>query len=329
MALVGLVRVSTKTQETARQHDVLDPICVKVFEEKMSGKLRTEDRSGLTAALGYLREGDMLTVQEVDRLGRNLLEGLIVLNDLFQRGVAVKVLEGIAAGEHLERSLILDLALALAEDRRRDIVRKTKDGLDSARTRGRFGGRPTVVDDDKHRAIIARRAEGESFRVIARGVKVSVAVVHRVVTEHELQAGENAALAPAHAQPELPVVLPSVRDLVVDSQPMPVPPKSSTCPMCGHRPKSKRDMELLRDALGIVWLAPDPDQPDEVMERWHCDQCQPHGAELVLCPCGGDSVIISDGLAGQSEDDASAVARWLTGHGWIHHGGTWYCSRHP
>ncbi len=77
----------------------------------------------------------MLAVQEVDRLGRNLLEGLIVLNDLFQRGVAVKVLEGIAAGEHTERSLILDLALALSEDRRRDIVRKTKDGVEAARRR--------------------------------------------------------------------------------------------------------------------------------------------------------------------------------------------------
>jgi hypothetical protein len=47
----------------------------------------------------------MLCVQEVDRLGRNLLEGLIVLNDLFQRGIAVKVLEGIGAGEHTERFL--------------------------------------------------------------------------------------------------------------------------------------------------------------------------------------------------------------------------------
>lgn len=186
MALVGLVRVSTKAQETARQHDALDPICVKVFEEKMSGKLRTEDRPGLTEALDYLREGDMLTVQEVDRLGRNLLEGLIVLNDLFQRGVAVKVLDGIAAGEHLERSLILDLALALAEDRRRDIVRKTKNGLDSARARGRVGGRPTVVDVDKRRAILARRAEGESLRAIAAGTKVSLAVVHGVVSQAEL-----------------------------------------------------------------------------------------------------------------------------------------------
>lgn len=37
MALVGLVRVSTNRQETQRQHDALDPICVRVFEDKRSG----------------------------------------------------------------------------------------------------------------------------------------------------------------------------------------------------------------------------------------------------------------------------------------------------
>ncbi|UTX52078.1 recombinase family protein [Leucobacter aridicollis] len=183
MALVGLVRVSTKGQETARQHDVLDPICVKVFEEKVSGKLAVKDRPGLTAALDYLRDGDMLTVQEVDRLGRNLLEGLIVLNDLFERSIAVKVLDGIAAGEHTERSLILDLALALAEDRRRDISRKTKNGLEAARKRGKVGGRPRVIDDDKRAIILARRAKGESIRVIARVLDVSVGSVHAVLAE--------------------------------------------------------------------------------------------------------------------------------------------------
>jgi DNA invertase Pin-like site-specific DNA recombinase len=173
VALIGLVRVSTDKQNTQRQHDALDPICLKVFEEKVSGKLNTDDRPALLDALSHIRDGDMLTVQEVDRLGRNLLEGLIVLNDLFQRGIAVKVLEGIAAGEHAERSLVLDLALALAEDRRRDIVRKTNNGLDAAR-------RP-VVDDDKRAAILARRRRGESIRTIAAGVKVSVGVVHKTL----------------------------------------------------------------------------------------------------------------------------------------------------
>lgn len=182
MALVGLVRVSTKGQEVARQHDALDPICVKVFEEKVSGKLAVDNRPGLKAALDYLRPDDMLTVQEVDRLGRNLLEGLIVLTDLFERGIKVKVLDGIAAGEHTERSLILDLALALAEDRRRDISAKTKNGLDAARRRGKVGGRPKVIDDDKEAAIMARRTRGESIREIARGTGVSVGTVHKVLT---------------------------------------------------------------------------------------------------------------------------------------------------
>ncbi len=192
MALVGLVRVSTKGQDTARQHDVLDPICVKVFEEKVSGKLAVKDRPGLTAALDYLRDGDMLTVQEVDRLGRNLLEGLIVLTELFERGISVKVLDGIAAGEHTERSLILDLALALAEDRRREIRRKTKNGREAARKRGKVGGRPRVIDDDKRAVILARREKGESIRVIARVLDVSVGSVHAVLLEESAKTEANA-----------------------------------------------------------------------------------------------------------------------------------------
>ncbi|WP_235854375.1 hypothetical protein [Nonomuraea aridisoli] len=80
-----------------------------------------------------------------------------------------------------ERSLILDLALALAEDRRRDITRKTKNGLEAARKRGRVGGRRPVVDDDKRAAILARRARGESIRTIAAGVNLSIGVVHKTL----------------------------------------------------------------------------------------------------------------------------------------------------
>lgn len=173
MALVGLVRVSTDKQNTQRQHDALDPICIKVFEEKMSGKLATEERPALTAAIEYLREGDMLCVQEVDRLGRNLLEGLLVLNDLFERGISVKVLEGIGAGEHTERSLILDLALALAEDRRRDIVKKTKNGLEAARKRGRIGGRKPVMTDVLVAQAAALRDKGFTIRQIQPHLRIA------------------------------------------------------------------------------------------------------------------------------------------------------------
>lgn len=187
MALAGLVRVSTKDQDTARQHDALHSICVKVLEEKVSGNLKVEIRPGLSA-INYMREGEILAVQEVDLLGRNLIEGLVVLTDLFERGIAVKVIEGIAKGEHTERSFVLDMAMALAEDRRRDIVRKTKDGLEAARKRGRVGGRSRVIDDDKRAVIMSRREKGESIREIASAVGVSVGTVHSVIALDEQEA---------------------------------------------------------------------------------------------------------------------------------------------
>jgi DNA invertase Pin-like site-specific DNA recombinase len=173
VALVGLVRVSTDKQNVQRQHDALDPICLKVFEEKISGKLAVDDRPALKAALEYIRNDDMLCVQEVDRLGRNLLEGLIVLNDLFERGISVKVLEGIAAGEHTERTFILDLALALAEDRRRDIVKKTKNGLESARKQGRVGGRKPVMTEVLIAQAVALRDKGFTIRQIQPHLRIA------------------------------------------------------------------------------------------------------------------------------------------------------------
>ena len=197
MALVGLVRVSTDRQNTQRQHDALDDICVKVFEEKISGALEVDARPGLSAALDYMRDDDMLCVQEADRLGRNLLEGIITLGNLFDRGIGVKILEGIAAGEHRERSLVLDLALALAEDRRRDIVRKTKNGLKAAAARGNKGGRRPVMTDAMTTQAVALRDKGFTLRQIQphlviregarKGKNPSVGAISEALQAHDTQ----------------------------------------------------------------------------------------------------------------------------------------------
>ncbi|WP_405848200.1 recombinase family protein [Streptomyces niveus] len=173
MALIGLVRVSTDKQNVDRQHDALDPICVKVFEEKVSGKLSVDERPGLSAALDYLREGDMLTVQEVDRLGRDTLTGLVTLAELFERNISVKVIEGVGAGEHTEMNLLLELALVLASERRRDIVKKTKDGLAAARTRGRVGGRRPVMTEALTIQAAALRDKDYTIRQIQPHLRIA------------------------------------------------------------------------------------------------------------------------------------------------------------
>ncbi|MCX5427929.1 recombinase family protein [Streptomyces sp. NBC_00257] len=202
MALVGLVRVSTDKQNVDRQHDALDPICVKVFEEKVSGKLAVADRPGLSAALDYLRDGDMLCVQEVDRLGRDTLTGLMTLAELFERKIAVKVLDGVGAGEHTEMNLLLELALVLASERRRDIVKKTKNGLDAARARGRVGGRRPVMTDPLVVQAVALRAKGYSLKQIQphlritegsnKGKNPSIGAISQALRAHDDQ---NAAVA--------------------------------------------------------------------------------------------------------------------------------------
>ena len=194
MALVGLVRVSTDKQNVDRQHDALDPICVKVFEEKVSGKLSVDARPGLSAALGYLREGDMLCVQEVDRLGRDTLTGLTTLAELFQRNISVKVLDGVGAGEHKEMNLLLELALVLASERRRDIVKKTKDGLVAARTRGRVGGRRPVMTEALTIQAVALKEKGFTLRQIqphlriaegkSKGKNPSIGAISQALTAH-------------------------------------------------------------------------------------------------------------------------------------------------
>lgn len=203
MALVGLVRVSTDKQNVERQHDALDPICVKVFEEKVSGKLSVDERPGLSAALAYLREGDMLTVQEVDRLGRDTLTGLTTLAELFDRGIAVKVLEGVGAGEHTEMNLLLELALVLASERRRDIVKKTRNGLEAARKRGRIGGRPPVMTEALTIQAAALRDKGFTLRQIqphlriasgkSKGKSPSIGAISQALRAHD-EANEGARL---------------------------------------------------------------------------------------------------------------------------------------
>ena len=68
MANVGYARVSTIDQDPALQLDALAAVkCGKVFEDRASGA--RADRAGLRSALEYVRDGDVLIVWKLDRLG--------------------------------------------------------------------------------------------------------------------------------------------------------------------------------------------------------------------------------------------------------------------
>lgn len=181
MNLIGLVRVTHDVRNVAVQHEAMDPICARVFEEPHSRKRLLKSRPELQVALNYLSPGDMLVVAKVGNLGQSTIDGLEVLNELFDLGVQVKVLEGMAAGEHTERSAVLDLGRDIAELRRDILSSRIKAGVKASRELGVSSGRPRVINASTRAAILARREQGEPLRSIAQAVGVSVGTVHNVL----------------------------------------------------------------------------------------------------------------------------------------------------
>jgi DNA invertase Pin-like site-specific DNA recombinase len=73
--LIGYARVSTQDQTLNLQKDALEKIgCKKIFTDTASGA--KAERKGLDEALDYVREGDILVVWRLDRLGRSLKHSL-------------------------------------------------------------------------------------------------------------------------------------------------------------------------------------------------------------------------------------------------------------
>ena len=89
MAKIGYARVSSKEQNLDRQLQALQGVS-KVFSDKLSGQ--SVERPQLQAMLNYIREGDIVVVTELDRLGRNNKELTELMNQIQFKGATLEVL---------------------------------------------------------------------------------------------------------------------------------------------------------------------------------------------------------------------------------------------
>jgi DNA invertase Pin-like site-specific DNA recombinase len=186
--LIGYARVSKSdgSQNLDLQRDALLNEGISsdnIYEDESSGKNTT--RPGLDSCLKALREGDSLVIWKLDRLGRSLQHLVNTVQKLTDKNIGLKVLTGKGANIDTTTStgkLMFGFFASLAEFERDLIIERTKAGLESARARGKRGGRKFILT--KAQIRLAEAAMGKKETIVSdlsKELGISRATLYRYI----------------------------------------------------------------------------------------------------------------------------------------------------
>ena len=152
MSRIGYARVSSLDQNLDRQLEVLEKSFSKVFSDKLSGK--NTNRPALLEMLDYIREGDIVVVTELERLGRNNKELTDLMYQIQNKRATLEVLnlpttKGIE-DENLRtliNNLIIEIYKYQAESERMRILERQKQGIAIAKREGKYKGRKPLFNE--------------------------------------------------------------------------------------------------------------------------------------------------------------------------------------
>ena len=184
-AVFGYIRVSQAEGEsglatqrrTLTDHGIRDD---RIFTDVASG--RNMRRPTWTTLRETLQPGDVVVVPRIDRLARNLTEGLRTIEELHAQGIYIRSLaEGLDTGDDSPTArLMLHMLLSLAEWERETIRDRIRAGFDQAAAEGRTGGSPPALDSEKLQAVRDFLESGGSVSAAARNFGVSRPTVRAV-----------------------------------------------------------------------------------------------------------------------------------------------------
>lgn len=152
---LGYARVSTAKQDLDRQLDALTTAGISpkhIYVDKKSGA--TVDRPGLRTLIGYARNGDVIVVHTLDRLGRTVRDTLNLIHELGERGIGVRNLaDPIKVDSSKPDDPMAQLAVVLlalfGQMERTYAIERAAHARTVATAKGRRIGRPVLVDADK------------------------------------------------------------------------------------------------------------------------------------------------------------------------------------
>ena len=189
--IIGYARVSTAKQAVhgtsleSQEQALTDAGAFRIFIDKGISGAKAQ-RPALDEMLEYLRPGDTVLVTRLDRLGRSMRHLVELVNELKDKGIGFKSLqEGIDTG-NINGQLVFNIFASLAEFERGLIMERTAKGLQSARERGKLGGRPPKHDAAKIALVKKLHDAGElTPKQIANTAEVSVSTMYRLLKKAE------------------------------------------------------------------------------------------------------------------------------------------------
>ena len=183
---IGYVRVSTATQNIARQDVLMKELGVeKVFVDKLSGK--NTDRPQLEEMLRFAREGDVVIVESISRLARNTKDLLEIVETLTNNGVIfVSKKENIDTDTSSGR-FMLTVFGAIAQLEREYILERQAEGIAIAKAEGKYKGRkPIKVDEALFQQLYVEWKKGETVpKLMMKKLGLSSRTFYRRVKEYE------------------------------------------------------------------------------------------------------------------------------------------------
>ena len=160
---LGYARVSTDGQDLTAQTDALLALGVpaeRVFTDKgMTGTKR--DRPGLKSALAACRPGDTLVVTKLDRLARSLRDATDIAEELTRRGVKLNLGGSIYDPTDPVGRLLFNV-LGMVAEFESDLIRaRTREGMATAKVRGKLKGRKPKLSPAQERHLVALHRAGD------------------------------------------------------------------------------------------------------------------------------------------------------------------------
>lgn len=180
---LGYARVSTSDQNLDRQLDQLtEQGCERIFKEKITGTKR--ERLELEKLLDQLRPGDTIIVSELSRLSRSVKDLFQIVDIIKQKNANLKSLkEPWADTTTPQGNLMFTIFAGISQFDRDLISQRTKEGLVSARARGRKGGRPSFPNKDVELALKMYDSKEYSISEIKKATGISKTTLYRYIDQ--------------------------------------------------------------------------------------------------------------------------------------------------